>query len=64
MLCIGCLVLQRVSNVKRKNTQFTAQIAANLAIRKAMDMGIRGANLFPGPSRDPETAVRSLQNLG
>jgi small subunit ribosomal protein S11 len=49
----------------RKSTPFAAQTSTTLAVKKAMDMGIRQVNINisgPGPGR--ETAIRSIQALG
>ncbi len=49
----------------RKSTPFAAQIAAEIAAKKAMEMGMRKVEVYvkgPGPGR--EAAVRSLQAAG
>ncbi len=49
----------------RKGTPYAAQLAAQAAGRRALDMGVKKLNIFvkgPGPGRD--TAVRALQALG
>jgi small subunit ribosomal protein S11 len=49
----------------RKSTPYAAQVAAQIAAKKAMDMGVREVDIFikgPGPGR--EAAIRSLQATG
>src|SRR5512136_2207105 len=49
----------------RKSTPYAAQMAAAQAAKKAMDLGMREADVFlkgPGPGR--ESAIRSLQTTG
>lgn len=49
----------------RKSTPFAAQIAAENAGNKAMDMGMREVDIYikgPGPGR--EAAVRQIQAVG
>lgn len=49
----------------RKGTPYAAQLAAQAAGRRALDMGVKKLDIFvkgPGPGRD--TAVRALQALG
>jgi small subunit ribosomal protein S11 len=49
----------------RKSTPYAAQLAAQIAGKKAMDMGVREVDIFikgPGPGR--EAAIRSLQATG
>ncbi|MFO7917432.1 MAG: 30S ribosomal protein S11 [Anaerolineae bacterium] len=49
----------------RKSTPFAAQIAAENASNKAMDMGMREVDIYikgPGPGR--EAAVRQIQAVG
>ncbi len=49
----------------RKSTPYAAQMAASQAAKAAMDIGMRGADVFlkgPGPGR--ESAIRSLQTTG
>jgi len=49
----------------RKSTPYAAQLAAQQTGRRAVDMGMREADLFvkgPGPGR--EAAIRSLQAAG
>lgn len=49
----------------RKSTPFAAQTAAESAGRKAMDHGMRKADVeVTGPGSGRETAIRSIQNLG
>ena len=49
----------------RKSTPFAAQTAAEAAARKAMEMGMRKADVeVTGPGSGRETAIRSIQNLG
>lgn len=49
----------------RKSTPFAAQTATNIAVKKAMDMGIRQVNInISGPGSGRETAIRSIQALG
>ncbi len=49
----------------RKSTPFAAQVAAEDAVRKAMEAGMKNVEVFvkgPGPGR--ESALRALQNTG
>ena len=49
----------------RKSTPYAAQIAAQLAARQAMDLGMREVDVFikgPGPGR--EAAIRALAAAG
>lgn len=49
----------------RKSTPYAAQVAAQIAGKKAMDMGVREVDIFikgPGPGR--EAAIRALQATG
>lgn len=49
----------------RKSTPFAARLAAEQAIKAAMDMGMREAHVFvkgPGPGR--EAALRAIQAMG
>ncbi|MCX6031601.1 MAG: 30S ribosomal protein S11 [Chloroflexi bacterium] len=49
----------------RKSTPYAAQMAASVAAKQALDMGMREADVFlkgPGPGR--ESAIRSLQTTG
>ena len=49
----------------RKSTPFAARLAAEQAIKSAMDMGMQEVDVFvkgPGPGRD--AAIRAVQALG
>ncbi len=49
----------------RKSTPFAARLATERAVKAAMDMGLREADIFvkgPGPGR--ESALRAIQALG
>lgn len=49
----------------RKSTPFAARLAAEHAIKAAMDMGLREAVIFiNGPGRGRESAIRAVQSLG
>lgn len=49
----------------RKSTPFAAQVAAEAAAKKAMDVGMRRVDVFvKGPGAGRESAIRSLQNAG
>ncbi|PIU57336.1 MAG: 30S ribosomal protein S11 [Deltaproteobacteria bacterium CG07_land_8_20_14_0_80_38_7] len=49
----------------RKGTPFAAQLAAEDAVRKAMDHGLRSASvIIKGPGSGREAALRSLQKTG
>jgi small subunit ribosomal protein S11 len=49
----------------RKNTPFAAQVAAEDAARKAVDMGMRTVQVFVnGPGAGRESALRALQATG
>ena len=49
----------------RKSTPFAAQIAAEEAAKKAMDMGMQRVDVFvKGPGAGREAAVRALQAAG
>jgi small subunit ribosomal protein S11 len=49
----------------RKGTPFAAQVAADIAARKAVDMGMRTVQVFvKGPGAGREAALRSLQAAG
>ena len=49
----------------RKSTPYAAQMAAELAARKAMDHGVRKVDVqVKGPGSGRETAIRSIQNTG
>jgi len=49
----------------RKGTPFAAQMAAEDAAKKAMDMGFKSCELFlSGPGAGREPAVRAIANAG
>jgi small subunit ribosomal protein S11 len=49
----------------RKSTPFAAQLAAEDAVRKAMDHGLRAASvLVTGPGAGRESALRALTRTG
>jgi len=49
----------------RKGTPFAAQLAAEAAAKKAMDVGLRTVQVFvKGPGSGRESALRSLQAAG
>lgn len=49
----------------RKSTPYAAQVAAELAARKAGEMGIRKLDVIVrGSGSGRETAIRTLQNMG
>jgi small subunit ribosomal protein S11 len=49
----------------RKGTPFAAQVAADSAARKAVDMGMRSVQVYvKGPGAGRESALRSLQAAG
>lgn len=49
----------------RKGTPFAAQLAADAAARKAVDMGMRTVQVYvKGPGAGREAALRSLQVAG
>lgn len=49
----------------RKSTPFAAQTATEVAIKKAIEQGIRQVEInVSGPGSGRETAIRSLQNFG
>ncbi|MDD5382172.1 MAG: 30S ribosomal protein S11 [Candidatus Margulisbacteria bacterium] len=49
----------------KKGTPFAASSAAELAAKKALDMGVREVNvLVKGPGAGRETAIRALQATG
>lgn len=49
----------------RKSTPFAAQIAAETAAKKAMDMGMKKIDVYvKGPGAGRESAIRSLQGAG
>jgi small subunit ribosomal protein S11 len=49
----------------RKSTPFAAQMAAEVAARKAMEHGVKTVEIFvKGPGSGREAAIRSLQSVG
>lgn len=49
----------------RKGTPFAAQVAAEVAARKAMDSGVKSVDVYiNGPGAGREAALRSLQAAG
>nr|YP_009503402.1 ribosomal protein S11 [Euglena clara]AXA45481.1 ribosomal protein S11 [Euglena clara] len=49
----------------RKGTPFAAQTATTIAVKKAIDQGIRQIEInVSGPGSGRETAIRSIQTLG
>ncbi|MBL7162345.1 MAG: 30S ribosomal protein S11 [Anaerolineales bacterium] len=49
----------------RKSTPYAARLAAEHAIKLAMDMGLREAELYiNGPGRGREAAIRAVQSMG
>jgi small subunit ribosomal protein S11 len=49
----------------RKSTPFAAQMAAETASRKAMDMGMKSVEVYvKGPGSGREAAIRSIQAAG
>jgi small subunit ribosomal protein S11 len=49
----------------RKSTPYAAQIAAEQAVRKAMEHGLRQVEVFvKGPGSGREAAIRALQSSG
>lgn len=49
----------------RKSTPYAARLAAEHAIKLAMDMGMREAELFVnGPGRGREAAIRAVGGMG
>lgn len=49
----------------RKSTPYAAQMAANAAAKKAMDMGMRQIDVFvKGPGAGRESAIRAIQAAG
>ena len=49
----------------RKSSPFAAQVAAENAARKALDLGVRRVDVWvKGPGSGRETAIRSLQTNG
>jgi len=49
----------------RKSTPFAAQVAAESAAKKAIDLGVKKINIYvKGPGSGRESAIRSLQAAG
>lgn len=49
----------------RKSTPFAAQVAAEAAAKRALDMGVRKVEVFvKGPGAGREAAIRSLKAVG
>jgi small subunit ribosomal protein S11 len=49
----------------KKGTAYAAQIAAETALRKAMDSGLREVQVFStGPGAGKEAAIRTIGNMG
>lgn len=49
----------------KKGTAYAAGIAAETAVRKAMDSGVREVTVFStGPGSGKEAAIRMINNLG
>lgn len=49
----------------RKSTPFATQTAVELAVRRAIDFGVKQVEVhIKGPGSGRETAIRSLQSLG
>ena len=49
----------------RKSTPFAAQLAAETAARRAMELGVLRVDVMvKGPGSGRETAIRSIQNTG
>ena len=49
----------------RKSTPFAAQMAAETASRKALDMGMKSVEVYvKGPGSGREAAIRSIQQTG
>jgi len=49
----------------RKSTPFAAQLAAEAAVKRAADHGVRKVDVMvKGPGSGRETAIRSIQNAG
>jgi small subunit ribosomal protein S11 len=49
----------------RKSTPFAAQTATEMAVKKAIEQGIRQIEInVSGPGSGRETAIRSIQNFG
>lgn len=52
-------------NGSRKSTPYAAQMAAEVAARRAMEHGVRKVDVqVKGPGSGRETAIRSIQNAG
>lgn len=49
----------------RKGTPFAAQVAADVAAKKAIDCGVKAVDVYiNGPGAGRESALRSLQSAG
>lgn len=49
----------------KKGTAYAAQIAAETALRKALDSGLREVQVFStGPGAGKEAAIRTIGNMG
>lgn len=49
----------------KKGTAYAAQVAAEAAVRKAIDSGLREAWIYSrGPGAGKEAAIRTINNLG
>jgi small subunit ribosomal protein S11 len=49
----------------KKGTAYAAQVAAEVAVRKAMDSGMREVWIYSrGPGAGKEAAIRTINNLG
>jgi len=49
----------------RKGTPFAAQVAAETAAKKAIDMGVKSVDVYiNGPGAGRESALRALQSAG
>ena len=49
----------------KKNTPYTAQLAAEQASKEAMDLGLRKVKVFvKGPGAGRESAIRTIHNTG
>ncbi|GFR88234.1 30S ribosomal protein S11 [Elysia marginata] len=49
----------------KKNTPYAAQVAAEDAVKKAYDSGIRKAKVYvKGPGNGRESAIRTIHNFG
>lgn len=54
-----------VSKAQKKGTPFAAQVAAQTAAKRAVDLGLKYVSVYvkgPGPGR--EVAIRTIQNAG